>query len=35
MNIGELVNNKKEKWVKKNLKNKVLKQLSIEIKVLE
>ena len=35
MNIGELVNNKKEKWVKKNLKNKVLKQLSIEIKILE
>ena len=32
--IGELVDDEKREWVKKNLKNEVLKQLAIEIKVL-
>jgi len=33
--IGELVDDEKREWVKKNLKNEVLKQLAIEIKVLD
>ncbi len=33
--LGELVDDEKREWVKKNLKNEVLKQLAIEIKVLE
>ncbi|MCK5320782.1 hypothetical protein KAJ61_05360 [Candidatus Parcubacteria bacterium] len=33
--LGELVDDEKREWVKKNLKNEVLKQLAIEIKILE
>lgn len=33
--LGDLVNDDKKEWVKKNLKNEILKQLAIEIKSLE
>jgi predicted nucleotidyltransferase component of viral defense system len=33
--LGELVDNKKRDWIKTNLKNEVLKKISIEISVLE
>ncbi len=33
--LGELVDEQKREWVKNNLKNEVLRQLAIEIKILE